>query len=156
MQTFTDKNGECWSVELNVGTARKVLADTGVDLINVLDFDEKKQEKNVLEKLADDPQLLVDVLFSLCSVQVKERNLDDFAFATLFSGETVLQATECLMEEIINFSPPVRQKVLRKIHQTGKDLMGKMEEEVDKALASPEFTKIIEEEWQNLSTGSQE
>ena len=156
MQTFTDKNNDKWNIEINVGTARKVLSECNVDLINVLDFDEQKQEKSVLEKLADDPILLVDVLYCLCSTQAKERNLDDFAFATLFSADTIVQATECLMEEIINFSPPVRQKVLRKIHQTGKNLMGEMEKKVEELLESPEFNKSIEEEFRNSFTGSQE
>lgn len=156
MQTFTDKNGKKWVIELNVGTARKVLAECNVDLINVLDFDEKKNEKNVLERLAEDPILLADVLYSLCGEQAKKENIDDFAFATLFNAQTIIEATEALMEEVINFSPPVRQKVLRKIYETGKSLMGKMEQEVEKALESPEFANILEEELQNLSTGSQE
>ena len=73
-----------------------------------------------------------------------------------FDGETVVRATDALMEEIISFSPPVRQKVLNKIYQTSKSLTGKMEMEVEKVLNDPEFEKHLEEELQNLSIGSQE
>jgi hypothetical protein len=144
MQTFTDKNNDKWDIELNVGTARKVLSECKIDLINVLDFDEQKQEKSVLEKLADDPILLVDVLYCLCSTQARERNLDDFAFASLFSAETIVQATECLMEEIINFSPPVTKKILMKIYTKNKQVMGENEKELEAILESPEFDKDLE------------
>lgn len=156
MHCFIDKNNTKWNIELNVGTAKRVLAETGVDLVNILDFDGDKKEKSVLEKLSDDPCLLVDVLFSLCREQAKERSVDDFTFATLFDGETVVKATDVLMEEIISFSPPVRQKVLNKIYQTTKSLTGKMEMEVEKVLNDPEFEKHLEEELQNLSIASQE
>ena len=152
MHCFVDKNNTKWSIELNVGTAKRVLAETNVDLINVLDFDEKKQEQNVLEKLSDDPCLLVDVLYCLCREQAKELGVDDFAFASLFTGETIIQATDALLEEIISFSPPVKQKVLKKIYETSKSITGKMETEVGNLLNDPKFTEQLEEEFMKLST----
>lgn len=156
MHCFIDKNNTKWNIELNVGTARRVLAETGVDLINVLDFDAKKQEHNILETLSDNPCTLVDVLFSLCREQAKESGVDDFAFATLFDGDTIIKATDALLEEIISFSPPVKRKVLTKIYETSKSLTGKMEIEVNNILEDPKFTEQLEEEFMKLSTTAQE
>ena len=143
MKKFTDKNKNDWILNLTVGTAKRVKADCGVDLINIIDV-QTGAAKSVLEELAANPILLVDVLFSLCRKQAEERGIDDFAFADIFDGETIQNASEALVEEIINFSPPVTQKILMKIYAKNKEVMGENEKELEAILESPEFDKDLE------------
>ena len=39
MKTFTDKNKKAWTIELTVGSARRVKADTTIDLFNVISLE---------------------------------------------------------------------------------------------------------------------
>ena len=48
MQSFLDKNKKKWTIEINVGNARKVKAECNIDLINAIDFS-AGSEKNVLQ-----------------------------------------------------------------------------------------------------------
>ena len=82
MHSFQDKNGKKWNIELNVGTAKRVKSECEIDLVNVITMSrDGKAQASALERLAEDPILLVDVLFSLCKEQAKESGIDDFAFA---------------------------------------------------------------------------
>lgn len=146
MNCFNDKTGRKWNLELTVGSAKYVKASCGVDLINIISFDEKNQtEHSTLEMLVNDPCLLVSVLFCLCEKQAKESDIDGDAYAELFSGETIEKAIDALVEEIINFSPPMRRKVLLKMYQTSQNLMGEMFDDLEKRLETPEFQASLEE-----------
>ena len=151
MQTFKDKNGTLWHIELNVGTAKKVKADCGVDLIEIISVD-NNVETTVFEKLSRDVGLLVDVLFSLCSIEAKERGVDAEAFAGLFIGETIETSTDALINEIINFSPPIRRKMLTRVWEMSSDLMGKMEKDAEALLKSPEFEQELKSQFSSLYT----
>ena len=143
MKKFTDKKENEWILELTVGSAKRVKADCGIDLIDIIDVKTGLQ-KSPLEELADNPMLLVDVLFSMCRKQAEERNIDDESFAELFDGEVIQDAISALVEEIINFSPPVRRKVLQKIYDKNRQLMGETEKEIESIISNPEFDSDLE------------
>lgn len=143
MKKFTDKNKKDWYVDLTVGSAKRVKADCGIDLLNIIDF-ETKAKKSPLEELAENPMLVVDVLFSMCRKQAEERNIDDTAFAELFDGDVIQEAVDALLEEIINFSHPARRKVLLKIHEKNKQLAGEVERKIDEIISTPEFDNDLE------------
>lgn len=143
MQKFKDKKENEWILELTVGSAKRVKLDCGVDLINITDFD-AADKKSPLEELAENPFLMVDVLFSLCRKQAEEKGIDDIAFGGLFDFETVQDAVDALVQEIINFTPPVRRKLLQKIYDKNKQIMGETEKQADELMGSPEFDKDLE------------
>ena len=58
MKPFNDSASRTWEVTVNVGAVRRVRDILGVDLMDVAGGD-------LLERLADDPVLLVDVLIVL-------------------------------------------------------------------------------------------
>lgn len=145
MHSFQDKNGKKWNIELNVGTAKRVKSECGIDLVNVITMSrDGKAQASALERLAEDPILLVDVLFSLCKEQAKEFEIDDFAFAELFNADAVEQASNALMEEIINFSQPAKRKALTRIYRTAKDFAARMDKQLEQILESPELDAEIE------------
>ena len=157
MHTFQDKNGKKWSIELNVGTAKRVRSECGIDLVNVITLTrEGKLEATALERLADDPVLLVDCLFVLCREQAGEAGLDDFGFAALFDATAVESASDALMEEIINFSRPAKRKALEKIYQTARRFAEKMDRKLDETLDNPTFAAEIESELNRSFTDTPE
>jgi hypothetical protein len=156
MHCFNDKNGQQWTLDLTVGSARRVKAACNVDLINLVNFDENTSEASELERLVSDPCLLVSVVYTLCEKQAVERSLDGEAFADVFSGETIENAINALIEEIISFSPPMRRKMLAKMYQTSQNLMGKMSEDMERTLEDPEFLAALEEQLMKSFTGSPE
>lgn len=157
MHTFRDKNGKQWNIELNVGTAKRAKSECGIDLVNVITFSsDGKIEAAALERLADDPVILVDCLFSLCREQAREAGLDDLGFAELFDAAAVENASDALMEEIINFSRPAKRKTLEKIYQTARRFAEKMDRKLDETLDSPEFEAEIESELSRSFTDTPE
>ena len=145
MHSFQDKNGKKWNIELNVGTAKRVKSECEIDLVNVITMSrDGKAQASPLERLAEDPILLVDVLFSLCKEQAKESGIDDFAFAELFNADAVEQSSNALMEEIINFSQPAKRKALTRIYRTAKDFAARMDKQLEQVLESPELDAEIE------------
>lgn len=143
MHTFQDKNGKKWNFELTFGTARRVKAECGIDLVNVMSA-EDGGKSSPLVRLAEDPFLLIDVLFSICKSQAKEAGMDDFAFADCFDGAAIDLASDALMEEIINFSQPAKRKMLTRIYSTAKTFAGEMNAKLDKLMDNPEFDAEIE------------
>ena len=116
MHTFQDKNGKKWSIELNVGTAKRVKSECGIDLVNVITLTrEGKLEATALERLADDPVLLVDCLFVLCREQAGEAGLDDFGFAALFDAAAVDTAAIRAAEGVETLSLVLEQGAMAEV-----------------------------------------
>jgi len=157
MRSFEDKNKKKWNIELTVGTAHRVLGECDVDLINIVTLaPDGKPQTSTLERIASDPILLVNVLFSLCKEQAKEAGVDDFGFASLFDAGAIESASEALMEEIINFSQPAKRKALTRIYRTTRDFAEKMEKQLDEVLNSPELDAEIENQLTKLYTSTPE
>jgi hypothetical protein len=152
MQTFTDKNGDLWHIELNVGSAKRVKAECGIDLIDTLQIADEKISSTIFEKLSGDIELFVNVLFSLCRKQAMDQNIDAEKFAELFTGDIIESASNALVEEIINFSPPIRRKALNHFYQMSKTLMGEMEGEMESLLKEMDLQSEIKKQLGKLST----
>lgn len=156
MQSFTDKTGAAWDIELTVGTARKIKSRLGIDIENAVTFDTKEnpQDASALEKIAKDFILLFDIIFILCENQCRERNITGDQFADLFNGDTIVKATDALLEEIINFSRPARRKVLRKLNEISKEYSEKAGEKLEAILQTPDFRQQVESQIENVLTPS--
>jgi len=156
MQSFTDKTGAAWDIELTVGTARKIKSRLGIDIENAVTFDTKEnpQDASALEKIAKDSILLFDIIFILCENQCRERKITDEQFADLFNGDTIVKATDALLEEIINFSRPARRKVLRKLNEISKEYSEKAGEKLEAILQTPDFRQQVESQIENVLTPS--
>ena len=98
MKPFKDNVEREWCVEINVSTVRRVRDVLEVDLLDV--FDGK-----MLEKLARDPVLLVDVVYVLCQPQAAEKSVTAEEFGRAMAGEAIDNATKALMGELVDFFP---------------------------------------------------
>ena len=156
MKTFIDKKNRKWELELNVGSARRVKDETGVNMLNLLSLESNgRASTEPLEKLIDDPFALVNVLYALCRKQAEKENISDEDFAEIFDADVIEAATNALIEEIINFSPAAKRKALTKFYQTAQRIAAAKEAELEKTLNDGTLDAKIEEEMKKLYTGSQ-
>jgi len=102
MKTFTDSQGRTWNVVLNVGALRRVRDLLKVDLLDVARGD-------LLERLADDPVLLVDVLYVLCKTDAEAQGVSDEDFGRAMVGGVLDEAGSALMQELLGFFPSAQR-----------------------------------------------
>lgn len=145
MKSFKDTEGRDWLVEINVGTVMRVRAMCdGLDLVNVIRVENNRPNTDLLEKLADDPVLLVNVLYVVCNEQVKERNLSTEQFAQAMAGDCIEQAVVALLDELVDFFPKAKRLVLRKIMDSTFRVMDQIKGTTVNLLESPEFNEKLE------------
>ena len=98
MKTFVDNAGRTWTVQVNIGTVKRVRDLVKVNLLEVI-------EGKLLEKLISDPILLCDVIYCLCQSEAETRNVTDVDFGRSMAGDAIEYATTALLEELVDFSP---------------------------------------------------
>jgi hypothetical protein len=145
MKIFKDKHKKDWTIELTVGSARRVKAETEIDLINAISLGNDGASISEIEKLINDPFKLVDVLFALCRDQAEKDSVSGEQFAELFDADAIEAAANALVEELINFSPAAKRKALMKLYQTAQRIAAKNEAELEKILESDDLEPQIEE-----------
>jgi hypothetical protein len=104
--TFVDALGRPWTVVLNVAALKRVKQVLTIDLLQVL-------EGSLLERLANDPCLLCDVLFVLCQPQAQAVGVSDMQFGEALAGDVLDQAAQAFLEALVDFFPQARRQVLR-------------------------------------------
>jgi len=102
MKSFTDSAGRTWTVEVNVSAVKRVRGLLGVDLLDVAGGD-------LLSRLADDPCVLVDVLFALCKAEADAKGVTDEDFGRGMVGGVLDEASGVLMKELLDFFPSAQR-----------------------------------------------
>ena len=137
MQSFKDTEGQAWDIKIDVGAVKRVRDALKVDLVKI-------DDGNLLQSLYDDPVLLVDVIFCLCQAQATTAGLSDVEFAERFGGDTVAEATEAFVAELIAFFPnPRRRDLLTAAMEKMQVIEDKVFDEADKKLAAITVDEIV-------------
>ena len=144
MRQFTDTKERVWEVELNVRQMKRVRDILGIDLVNVIQAGKDGAvATDTLDRVANDPILLVDILWVLCEGQAKAAGVTDDDFGSSLAGDSIADATRAFLDELVDFFPGARRLFLKK----AVDLARKYETEnlglLEKALASPEFEERL-------------
>ena len=144
MRQFTDTKERVWKVELNVRQMKRVRDILGIDLVNVIQAGKDGAvATDTLDRVANDPILLVDILWVLCEGQAKAAGVTDDDFGSSLAGDSIADATRAFLDELVDFFPGARRLFLKK----AVDLARKYETEnlglLEKALASPEFEERL-------------
>ena len=136
MQYVKDINNFQWEIKVNINTLKRIKALCDIDLMELISVNEKTGEMNtaLLERLSNDPVLLVDLLYATCKPQADEKNMTDEQFAEVWAGDQIEFAVNALMEEIINFFPEAKRKLWQKINQASKITAQKEKDELLKEL----------------------
>ena len=146
MQIFKDRDGREWQVVLNVFQMKRIRAALGVDLINVIELDKDGQVRvDMIDKIANDPCLLVDILWVLVETQAKDEGVSDVDFGSSLAGEAITAATSAFLDELVDFFPGAKRLFLKKAVEVSRKYTGEMTGVLEKALADPELDRRIEE-----------
>lgn len=108
MRIFKDNAARPWTVAINVDAIKRIRAETGVDIIKIGDGEAK-----LINQLADDPILLVDVLYAACRPEAENQGITPEQFGQAMAGDAIESATAALMAEIVDFFPSRRRAVLK-------------------------------------------
>jgi hypothetical protein len=110
MAQFLDAAGRKWTLTVTAGTIKTVRSEAGIDLAD--------HTGATLDRLANDPVLLVDTLWLLVRDQARGRDLTDRDFGEGLVGDAIDAASAALEEAICDFFPQARRLILRRLADT--------------------------------------
>ena len=145
MKTFIDNAGRGWTIQINVDAIRRVRDLVAVNLLEVVDG-------KLLDRLIGDPILLCDVIYAICKTDADAKAVSDVDFGRAMAGDAIEAATTALLEELVDFFPLARRKVLSKALLKLKALETAALKAVDAKLDSPELEKKLQVELAQLSS----
>ncbi len=103
MRQFKDNENRDWIIAINVAVLKRVKQLLDVDLLDVAGG-------GLIERLASDPVLLVDVLYAVCKPQAMGAGVSDEQFGEAMAGDVIESATVALLEELVLFFPSRRDR----------------------------------------------
>lgn len=155
MKSFADNAGRTWLVNVNVGTIKRVRALCDIDLAGIITMEAGKTPKmDLLEQLASDPVLLVDVLYAVCKDEADGKQISDEDFGRAMAGDCLEQAITALLDEIIDFFPAAKRQVLQKILAASRRFETKTKLALETVLNDPELDRKIDAELERLTVSS--
>ena len=144
MRQFTDTKERVWDVELNVRQMKRVRDVLGIDLVNVIQAGKDGAvATDTLDRVANDPILLVDILWVLCEGQAKAAGVTDDDFGSSLAGDSIADATRAFLDELVDFFPGARRLFLKKAVDLARKYETENLEVLEKALNSPEFEERL-------------
>lgn len=134
MTTFQDSTSRVWCVTVNIAAVKRVRAGLDIDLLDIADG-------SIIDRLANDPVCLVDVLYLVCKPQADAAGVTDEGFGESMSGAALDAGSSALLKELVDFFPDPRRrdvlkKVLAKSEEVRTSLMTQALAEVEKIDAS--------------------
>ena len=140
MKTFTDAKERTWEIELNIRQMKRVRDTLGIDLVNVITANKDGTiATDTIDRVANDPILLCDILWVLCEGQAKPAGVTDDDFGSALAGDSIEQATRAFLDELVDFFPGARRLILHKAVCLARKYEAEGAEAIAKALESPEF-----------------
>ena len=144
MRQFTDTKERVWDVELNVRQMKRVRDVLGIDLVNVIQAGKDGAvATDTLDRVANDPILLVDILWVLCEGQAKAAGVTDDDFGSSLAGDSISDATRAFLDELVDFFPGASRLFLKKAVDLARKYETENLEVLEKALNSPEFEERL-------------
>jgi hypothetical protein len=147
MRTFKDNGGRTWTVTVNVDAVKRVRSLLDVNLLDVVDG-------KLIERLAADPVLLCDVLYALVKPEADAQKVTDQDFGRGMAGDTIDLATTALLEELVDFFPQGKRRLLQKALAKLKDWEAKALGVAERKLDSPELEAQFENALKSIGDSS--
>ena len=147
MKTFKDNAGRSWTITVNVDAIKRVRSLLEVNLMEAV-------EGKLLEQLVSDPVLLCDIIYVLCKPEAESQQISDEDFGRSMAGDAVEHATTALLEELVEFFPLPKRRLLTKALDKLKTLEAKALEVAEKRLDSPELEAEMEAALKELGASS--
>jgi len=128
MASFTDSDGRSWTLRIDVSAIRRVRKALDVDLLDLAGGP-------LLERVAGDPVLLVDLLYALARGQADEQGVDAEAFGAGLVGDAIDAATAALLEALADFFPSRKAALLKAVIEKGQTLADRLQARAEKKVA---------------------
>ena len=151
MKSFTDNTGRTWTLVVNVATIKRVRALCGVDLNSIVEVEDGKPAAKLLERLSGDPVLLVDVLYAVCRPECEQKGVSDEDFGAAMAGDAVEQATDALLDEIVDFFPAAKRKAFQRILSASRRFGEAARRRLEETLADGRFEDALVSELERLT-----
>lgn len=117
MATFKDSQCREWQLSIDVLQLKRVRERTRFELGKLL-----ANEMSGLKQLANDPELLVDVLFVLVEDQAKGRKIEPEEFGRSMVGDALESGFDTLLSAFADFCPSRQAKPLRALLAKSQEL----------------------------------
>jgi hypothetical protein len=137
MKTFNDNAGRTWTVTVNVDAMKRVKSLLSVNLMEIV-------EGKLLERLVSDPVLLCDVIYAVCKPEADAKAVSDEDFGRAMAGDAIDLATTALLEELVDFFPLARRRLLRKALEKLRKLESMALSAAETRLDSPELDRRMQ------------
>jgi hypothetical protein len=147
MKTFTDNVGRSWTITVNVDAIKRVRSLLDVNLLDVVDG-------KLLERIVSDPVLLCDVIYCLVKPEADAKQVTDEDFGRAMAGDAIDHATTALLEELVDFFPGPKRRVLAKALAKLQALEARALQVAETRLDDPELEARIEAELNVSMPGS--
>lgn len=145
MTAFKDTSGRTWTLALNVDALKRVRALCDVDLMDVV-----QDRGELLGRLSSDPVLLCDVIYAICKPDADAKGASDEDFGRAMAGDAVDQATNALLEALVDFFPGPRRAVLARVFKKLKAVQAKALVLANARLDDPELDAQIDREMKKM------
>jgi len=136
MATFTDADGREWVIDIDVNALRRVKKRLDLKLMDVIGGE-------TLDRLADDPVLLVDMLYVLCEEQAQRDGVSDAEFGRAMRGDALDAAVSAFLEALADFCPSRKGTILRRLIATGKGAEDRILATAEEMLTSGEVDRLL-------------
>ncbi len=147
MKTFQDNNGRTWTITVNVDAIKRVRSLLEVNLLDVVDG-------KLLERIVSDPVLLCDVIYCLVKPEADAKQVRDEDLGRAMAGDAIDHATTALLEELVDFFPGPKRRVLAKALAKLQALEARALQVAETRLDDPELEARIEAELNASMPGS--
>ena len=146
MRTFKDNEGRTWSFARNVHQMKRIRARLGIDLVNVIALEpDGKVKVDLVDRIAGDPCLLVDILWVCVEEEAKAAGVTDEQFGRSLAGDSIEEATRAFLDELVDFFPGAKRLFLKKAVELSRKYAGESTAALEKALEDPELERRVEE-----------
>ena len=143
MSYFLDNTGVKWPVKIDVSAIKRVKKICDIDLLETATGGEKSQI--LISLLFSDPILVCDIAYAVCLPDAEKAGYSDEYFGSLFSGETIEQARDAILESLQLFFPSQTQRLaLKKLIAILRKAEKRLEQATTNYLASEELEQKIE------------
>jgi len=138
MATFADTAGREWVIDIDVNALRRVRKRLDLKLMDVIGGE-------TLDRLADDPVLLVDMLYVLCQEQAERDGVSDEEFGRALRGDVLDAAVGAFLEALTDFCPSRKRDLLRRLIAKGGEAESRILAKAEAMLASGKIDQLVNE-----------
>lgn len=148
--TFRDGAGREWSVKVTIGSLRRCLDLSGIDILNLFGQRQSAQDGEepspppVLELFLD-LDVLGRTLYAVCKPDADKRGVEIDEFLDALSGDVIEEARRALLESCVTFYPsPAMRRAFRTVVTELLSQFARAEEEASAGVTQESLRALMQ------------